>query len=81
MSISKEQIRQDVLEYINSKIGIIDLEDHVPLINYNIDDYDVVDMEMELEDKYEVDTSKSSDIDSDDNLIEIIEKLYIYFNK
>ena len=81
MSISKEQIRHDVLEYINSKIGIIDLQDHVPLIIYNIDDYDVVDMEMELEDKYEVDTSKSSDIDSDDNLIEIIEKLYVYFNK
>lgn len=84
MQITREQIREDVTSYLIIHLGIIDISECYSMEYFKLTDFDLIDMEMELEEKYgifpqEEDEMTISGMRESDTLIEIINKLFEYF--
>ena len=84
MQITKEQIREDVTSYLIIHLGIIDISEGYSMEYFKLNDFDLVDMEIELEEKYgiypkEDDDMTISGMSESDTLIEIVNKLFEYF--
>lgn len=75
-----EQIEQDVVEFFAVKRGIIDILPGTSICVYHVDEYDLIDLEIEMEEKYEVvtDGEECLCLSSEDTLGEISQKLFDY---
>lgn len=78
--LSIEQIEKDVVEFFAIKRGNIDILPGTSVCVYNIDEYDLIDLELELEEKYDVvtDGEECLCLSSEDTLGEISQKLFDY---
>lgn len=84
MQITREQIREDVTNYLIIHLGIIDISEGYPMEHFKLTDFDLIDMEMELEEKYgifqnEDDEMNISGMSESDTLMEVVNKLFEYF--
>lgn len=88
MEITKEQIREDILDYIsrgfNRKSSSKDVNETTTMFDCKMNDFDLIDMELDLEEKYghiqnEDEECNISGIHSYDTLLEVVNKLFDYF--
>lgn len=78
--ISREQVKKDVLEFLTLKSGEIDLSETDNVSRYSLNDYDLIDMELALEQEYfgENSSSDGADLREEDTLMEVSEKMFNY---
>jgi hypothetical protein len=84
MHITREQIREDVLEYFAlHKISIV-IREEDQMFKFKLNDFDLIDMELDLEEKYGINHEEDEEGDivglsESDTLLEVINKLFEYF--
>lgn len=78
--LSLEKIENEIIEFFVIKRGIIDILPGTSVCVYNIDEYDLIDLEIEMEDKYNISTDGDDCLclSSEDTLGEITKKLFDY---
>jgi acyl carrier protein len=80
--ISRERIKEDVINYIVEQGGDENISEEDEVSRYGMDDFDLVDLEMELERKYKNGElgEESAVLWEYDTVGEVIDKLYKFFN-
>ena len=84
--ITKEQIKKDVLEYMESNFGILEQPQvESQILEHGVNDLDLVEMEVFLEEKYKFMPSDGNiagaDTNDNNTVDEIVNLLYSYFNR
>lgn len=80
---SIEGIEREIVEFFATKQGIIDILPGTPLCVYNIDEYDLIDLEIYMEEKHGI-TTDGEDclcLSTEETLGEASEKMFNYLNK
>jgi acyl carrier protein len=80
--VSREDIKKDVINYIVEKGGDENISEEDEVSRYGMDDFDLVDMEMEIERKYKNGElgEESAVLWEHDTVKEVIDKLYKFLN-
>lgn len=81
--ISREQVKKDVLEFLILKAGEPNLNETDTPMRYHLNDYDLIDMELALEQEYfgENSSSDGADLNQEDTVLEICEKMFSYLTR
>lgn len=83
--ITKEEIKKEIIEYFELHLGAIDIQEDEMLMSYDIDDFDLVELELHLEQKFNFtpkeETQDGAQTNDNNTLIEIVNLLYFYLNK
>lgn len=81
--LTKENVKSDVLEYLISIAGDPELNEQDQAVRYGIDDFDLIDMELFLEQKYltESTSEDGADLREKDTVSVIIEKVFNFLER
>lgn len=78
--LSLEEIEKEIVQFFAIKRGVIDVLPGTSMCVYNIDEYDLIDLEIEMEEKYNIVTDGEDCLclSSEDTLGEISQKMFDY---
>lgn len=80
--ISRETIKKDVIEYLSELNCVPEIKEDDSTDRYGLDDFDLIDMEVFLERKYNKTSTgeQSARLHPFDTVGQTIDKLYKFFN-
>lgn len=83
MKITREQIREDIMEYFALHQISVAIREEDKMSKFKLDDFDLIDMELELEEKYGISHEDGEGeivgLNDSDTFLEVVNKLFEYF--